>query len=258
MANYYFVVNALPDLTLGIAPELSFKEVKEMLELNLHPKDLEQIKLLLRPVDLYNLRALWLHLPLDEKGNYQAKEWEEILLVREGLPSYLNDFLERYETLADRLRYFSSLSVSMYQEEGMRCTGFLRAYFQLQRELRLVLTALRAKQAGRDLVRELQFEDPTDPFVAEILAQRDAPDYIPPLEYTELKAVFTEHRTQPQKLHYALLQYEFNKIEELEENQHFTMDRILGYLARLRLVESWQMLDRNQGLTAVEQLSHYG
>lgn len=258
MPNYYFVVNALPDIALGVAPELSFKEVREMLALNLSAEDLRKVKELLRPIDLYNIRALWLGMPLDDKGNYPGKELEEVLLVKEGLPAYLDEFLERYETVAERLRNFSCLSVSLFQEAGQRFEGFLKRYFQLQRELRLVLTAIRAKQTGRDLVRELQFEDASDPFVAEIIAQRDTPDYTPPLEYTELKTIFIEHQTNPQKLNYELLQFEYKKIEELEENQHFTMDRILGYLARLILVESWQMLDRNRGVMTVEQLSHYG
>ncbi|MBI4142664.1 thioredoxin domain-containing protein, partial [Candidatus Uhrbacteria bacterium] len=39
-----------------------------------------------------------------------------------------------------------------------------------------VLTALRAKQSGRDLAVELQFEDPKDPFVLQILSQKDSPE----------------------------------------------------------------------------------
>lgn len=190
MANYYFLITALPPLTLGVKPEISFKEAKEMLALNLTPSDAHEVKRLLRPIDLYNIRALWLGLPLDERGNFEAKNLEEELLVQESLPPYLIDFLERYEATQDRLRYFSSLFVSFYRDELPKLKGFNLKYYKFERELRLVLTALRAKRQGRDIVRELQFEDPTDPFVADILAQKDAPEYTPPMEFEELKTLF--------------------------------------------------------------------
>ncbi|HSX26481.1 MAG TPA: DUF2764 family protein [Chlamydiales bacterium] len=258
MSGYYYVLSALPPLALGVKPELSFKEVREMLALNLSAKDLHEVERLLRPIDLYNIRALWLGLPLDDKGNYNSRDLEEVLLVQGPLPPYLIDFLERYESTEDRLRYFSSLYASLYREEQVKFTGFLRKYYQFERELRLILTALRAKQAGRDIVRELQFEDPLDPFVAQILAQKDVAEYTPPREYEDLKTLFMENRSDPKKLYRAILQYRFDKIEEMEEVPDFGIDSILAYLAKLILVESWAQLDREKGTTAVEQLSQYG
>lgn len=256
--NYYFLLTALPPLTMGVKPELSFKEVREMLRLNLTPADLHLVEKLLRPIDLYNIRALWLGLPLDEKGNFSAKDLEEELLVQGSLPSYLIEFLERYEFLPDRLRNFSSLYTSLYREEIPKLKGFLQRYYEFERELRLVLTALRAKETGRDVVRELQFEDPTDPFVAEILAQRDAPEYAPPKEFEELKGLFSDNYPDPMKLHRAILEYRFDRIWEMEESQDFGIDRILAYVARLLIVEAGTELDEAQGKLAVEQLSQYG
>ncbi len=252
MAKYYFLITSLPPLVLGAKPEISFQELKELLDLNLTPEDKEAVERLLRPIDLYNIRALWLGLPLDDRGNYKARDLEEELLVKEDLPSYLIDFLDRYETTPDRLRYFSSLYVSLFGDEQL--TGFLKQYYQFERQLRLILTALRARKTGRDLTRELQFEDPTDPFVAEILAQKDAPDYTPPREFEDLKTLFMDNSSDPQKLNRAILQYRFSKIEEMEENQDFTIDRVLAYLARLLLAESLAELDREKGM---EQLSRY-
>jgi len=180
MASYYYLITALPPISLGKKPEISFKELMDMLVLNLTRRDLHLVEILLRPIDLYNIHALWLGFPLDDRGNYKAKELEEALLIRDLLPPYVVDYLERYESTADRLRYFSSLYVSLFRDEQLELKGFLLKYFQFEREMRLVLTALRSKKTGRDLVRELQFEDPFEPFVAEILAQKDAADYTPP------------------------------------------------------------------------------
>ena len=255
MAHYYFVSAALPPLALGVKPEITFKELREMLALNLTSRDLERFNLLLRPIDLYNLKAFWLGLPFDEKGNFTARELEEALLVRDPLPAFLIDYLERYESVSDRVRYFSSLYASLYREEA---GGFLGKYIRFERESRLILTALRAKKEGRDFVRELQFEDPSDPFVAQILAQKDAPDYMPPREHEGLKAIFMENGRDPNKLAFALMEVRFRKIEELEENEHFSLDRILAYAARLLIVENWDQLDKEKGSMAVEELSKYG
>lgn len=258
MPAYYFVISAFPPIQLGTKPEMSFKEAKDMLALNLSPQDLREAERLLRPIDLYNIRAFWLGLPLDDRGNYSSKDLEEALLVRDRLPLYLVEYLERYESSQDRLRYFSSLYASLFRDEQAKLKGFLKNYFQMEREVRLILTGLRAKQAGRDLVRELQFEDPQDPFIAEILAQKDAPEFTPPREYEDLKTVFIANRSDPQKLDRALLEYRFNRVEEMEEPYDFSIDRILAYLARLLLAESWMQFDRDKGLAAVEQLSQYG
>lgn len=256
---YYFASSVLPPISIGLKPEMSFKEVQEMLKLNLSQKDLQKVALLVRQIDLYNLHALWLGIPIeewDDKGNYSAKELEEALLVSELLPEYLADFLGKYDSTEERLRYFPLLFTMLYRDE--KYEGFLKVYFQMEREIWLILTALRCKAIGRDLVRELQFEDPQDPFVAQILAQKETPEFSPPREYEDLKTVFVDNISDPYKLNRAILQYRFMKIEELEEGKMFSIDQILGYLARLILVEDWQELDWEKGQAIVEQLSENG
>lgn len=188
MESYYFLISAFPPLTLDAKPEITFKELQQLLVLNLTEQDLKAVQQLLRPIDFYNIRALWLGMPLDDRGNMDAATLEEELFAQEALPSYLAEFLERYEDPKDRLRYFSFLYACFYAEE--KKGRFLRKYFRFDREVRLVLAALRGKQAGRDPAKEFQFEDPTDPLVAGILAQKEAPEYTPPPEYEDLKTLF--------------------------------------------------------------------
>ena len=255
MAHYYFVVTALPPLVFKTPAEITFKEFfRDYVEMNLTPSDLQQFRKLLEQVDLYNIKALWLGASMDDKGTMSGKELEEALLVRDSLPPYLIDFLDEYESVEDRLRYFSSLYASMYAQE---LNGFLGKYFSFEREIRLVLTALRAKKTGRDIVVELQFEDPQDPFVLQILAQRDAPEYFPPMEYESLKELFEEN-TDPRKLSEVLFKYRFDRIGEWEENELFTLDRMIAYAARLLILESSLELDLEKGKIALEELNQYG
>lgn len=256
MTQYYFIGTALPALTIGVKPELSFEEFLEMLKENLTQKDLQKVYDLLWTIDLANIRALWMGYPLDERGIYSPKELEEALLVRDDFPAYLNDFLDRYESTADRLRYFPSLYASFYREMIAReSSGFLWQYFTVERDTRLILTALRAKQLGREVARELQFEDLNEALVQEILAQKDSIDYTPPSGYEELKTLFQQHLNNPKQLHRALLEYRF---KQLEVDDQFSIDRILSYLVQLMIVESWEGLNQELGNAIVEDLSKHG
>jgi len=255
---YYFLLAALPPLSFKAPPEMSFGQLKDLLTLNLSPTDLKRFRTLLRPIDLYNVRALWLGMPMDERGNLNAKELEEALLVRD-LPLYLTEYLDRYETTAERLKVFPSLTASLFREGAEKMSGFLKRYYAFERDLRLVLSALRAKGTKRDIVRELQFEDPGDPLVASILAQKDAADFLPPKEFEDLKILFVEKGDDPEKLNRAILEYRMKRIEEMEdESDPFSIDRILGYAARFLIVDSYRQLDWEKGRMEVEKLSEYG
>lgn len=255
MHHYYFVASCLPPLVFGSIPEMSFKEMRALVSMNFTPNDWRSFEHLLEPIDLYNVKALWLSLPLDERSTRSAKELEEALLIREGIPSYWVDFLERYESKEERLRYFSSLYTDLYRQESK---GFIGFYYRLEREILLVLTALRAKKYGRDLVRELQFEDPLDPFVADILAQKDAPDYIPPAEYEDLKVLFVENSSDPTKLMQASMKYRFKRIEEYGDMDMFSVDFVLAYAARLLMIENWNAPDAGKISATLEELGKYG
>jgi len=256
MTQYYFLGTSFPPLMIGQVPQVSFDELRELLRMNLTPPDWAKFVDLLRLIDLSNIRAEWLGVPFDEQGNYPAQQLEEALLMREGLPTFMLDYLDKYESSEDRLRFFSSLYPALYREMMEKYpSGFLHEYYKLEREIRLTMTALRAKRFHRDILRELQFEDPTDSTVAGIIAQKDAPEYTPPFETQILKAIFTRCADDPKELHKALLEYRFDKLQELEEAGPFSMDAILGYAARLLLVESWNKLDVGKGTELIEHLS---
>jgi len=247
MGNYFFVVPSLPPLSLKEKPELSFAELMQRLSVNLSKADLEKTKVLRRLVDIYNIRALLLEEPIDPRGNLSEKELDEALLVRASLPEYVFAFLEPFEKVTEKLKAFSGLLAAYFNAEIAKQKGFLRKLLQFERECRLVLVALRAKQLGRDLVKELQFEDPYDSFVAAILAQKDADRYDPPAEYQELKELIASSYPDPWEENLAFAQYRFRKIEEMAEGNHFSLDQVLAYMAKLMILENILELDAAKG-----------
>ena len=262
MGHYYFLASLLPPLRLGNPPELSFSDLVFYLRTNLHHKDLERSVVIRRYYDLLNLRLLWLSgadgerlaAELDRHGNLDEQGLEEALITHLGLPDYVYDYMERYESREDRLSHFAALLAAYYKYEIAHASGFLREYLIFERDWRLVLTGFRAKQLGRDRSVELQYEDSDDDIVRQLLAQRDADHYEPPVQYRDLKEVFEEHSKDPLALHQALCLFCFDKIEGMLENDIFSIDRILGYMAQLIIVEKWMELDQKKGLQIIDTI----
>lgn len=248
MTDYYFLASALPPLQIGMPPEISFQEFQNLLKDNLTAKDFEKAYVLRLYYDIQNIRAFWKGEILDPWGNLDEMELEEALLAKESLPDYLQDFLERHTSLESRLHDFAALPTAYFAKESSQASGFAREYLKFERELRLILTAFRAKQLNRDLIYELQFEDPDDDFVAQILAQKDAKSYIPPEEYQEIKTLLETYSNDPLSLHQALCEFRYQKIEEMLGVDLFSINRVLGYMIQLILVEKWQALDKQKGL----------
>jgi len=252
MTNYYYLAASLPPLTIGEKPEISSEELKMRLKINLTKKDMEKAEVFLRYMDLNNIRSLLLEEPIDSRGNLNEKELDEALLIHNILPQYVFDFLDHYETVNERIKYFPGLLVKYFNEEIPHQEGFLKKYLMFERQYRLVLTALRAKQLHTDIMRELQFEDFSDPLVAQILAQKDAESYEPPSEFIELKELLASCGTDPWLKHKLFAEWRFKKIEELVDRPLFSIDWILSYMARLMIVEDWLKLDEKEGKMILE------
>lgn len=251
-SNYYFLAAALPDLQIGHPPDINFQTLLFLLKTNLTERDLCQSRVIQRYYDIQNMRAFWIGEEFDLRGYYNENELEEVLLTESGLPSYVYDFLGTYSELEDRLRYFSLLVGSYYRNEIDRAQGFLKEYLLFEREWKLVLLGFRAKMMGRDLAQELQFEDPYDELIAQMMAQKDAATYEPPLSYSDLKVLFEQHRDSPLELHKALCKYRFDKLESMYGVEVFSIRRILAYMAQLIIVEKWLELDKKKGLQVVQ------
>lgn len=260
MKNYYFVASLLPDLEIGHVPALHGVELKALLHSVLDHADLKKIEHMLREVDVKNFRAIWVDEPIDKKGNYNREELEEALKEEkwpngEEFHHYLKDYLERYPNNEQRVHHFSYLMKRFYEvEQEIESDSFLKGYFEFQRQWRLIIMGFRAKEIGKDISEELQYEQSEDPLVAQLLAQKDSKTFEPPFEYSELKPLFEAYRTFPLELHRALSEYRLQKIEQLYEGDQFSIDRILGYLAQLLIIEEWLELNSERGLKMIDNI----
>lgn len=254
MARYFYLVTALPDLAIGLAPDLSLEELTFLLKANLTDFDMKQVSVLRSYFDIENIRSFWSGYPLNRLGNFDELTLEEALVGRTGLPSYVYDYMDRFESKEQRLLHFSSLFSTFFREEIKHSKGALHQLLQFEREERLILAAFRAKKLGCPIEQELQFEDPEDPLVAEILAQKDAKVYIPPERHQELASIFNKHEEDPLALQKALLEYRFKKSGEQIGLKFFTFEYVLTYVFQWILAEKWVLLNQAKGKKIINSI----
>lgn len=253
MGIYCFLTIMLPTLQIGTPPEISFSEFEQLLKDNLSKKDYLKARVIRRYFDIENLRALWKEEKLDPHANMNEQELEEAAIQVELLPSYARAFLERYDSKEDRLKNFSQLLVDYFRYESIHAGPFVRQWLASERQLRLLLAAYRAKKLKRDLLVELQFEDPDEPFIQQLLVQRDAPSLTFPEEFADLKSLIEEHYDNPNELYQALCEYRFYKVETMiSQCGPFSVKRILGYMIQLILAENWCQRDHKQGMQIID------
>ncbi len=256
MANYYFLATLLPPLRVGAPVEISSKELQYYMEQNLKltPKDLAYFSALKRLVDIDNIRSIWLNGPFMPGGEYDQYELEDALFYRIGLPSYVLEYLEQFPEKNERLQNFPLLLHRYLACESQSSNPFVRAYLTFEWHWRLVFVAIRALDLGRDVDHEFRYEDPEDPFVADLIARAKEKTFEAPAPYNGLKALYESRKQAPLDLYQALSEWRFNYIEELIEWDFFSLERILGYVAQLEICEQWLQLDKLKGLEIVEEM----
>ncbi len=255
MSRYYFLGCVLPELSLDKAPEITVDELDKMLEMNLSSRDAQKLSSLKLLNDLKNLKAFLSNEPIDSNGNFDTTQIEDILLAKVDLPEFAIDFLDKYETNQSRLKHFSELMALFFQWAMEEYNGFLEKYFDLERKIRLSLTALRAKKFGRNFEKEFQFEDLNDPFVAYLLSQKDMESIDLEEDFQKLSHIFNEHINNPMKMQKALIEWELDQIYEIKKQYPFEIDEILGYYISLMLIENWNKLKELDNKDVIDQLA---
>lgn len=252
--QYYFLASRLPPLALGEVPDITWEEFLFLLETNLTQADWRWVNVLRLYQDLINIRHFWMGEEIDPLGRFDVLELEEALLTGYGFPEYVYAFLEQYASKEERLKNFPSLIVRFFTQELLNAPDFLREYLQLERELRLVFLGFRAKKLGRNLATELQFENPDDDLIAQLLAQKDDKAFEPPEGFESLRVMFTQHADEPMALFQEIAAYRFNWIEDRLSDDPFSISRILGYMVQLILVLQTLQLDAEKGNQMIDNM----
>jgi hypothetical protein len=254
MFKYYFVITALPKLSLNQRLDLTFDEVIRLFDLNLSKKDLNKIVAFRTFIDILNLKKNWKDKEIDIRGNLNKNELNDQLLIQDLLYDFVFEYLQKYDSTEIRLKNFSFLTSNFFKTVIKESTGFLKNYFSFIRNYRLILTALRCKTLNRDIAFELQFEDQFDDLTMYLLAQKDMDDIMVPSDFEELKKIYLKNKSDVKKMHLSLLEYKLNEIDNLLDKNPFTIDEILAYFSKFLIIQDYQNLSLEKGKEKLEQI----
>jgi hypothetical protein len=253
MHKYYFLACSLPTIALGIKPDLFFEELRDLLDWSLFREDKKALYDFRQYIDIKNLKRILLGQKIDTRGNLDEKTLNEALLTEEFFPSFVFDFLKKNSSLEERKKSFFLLEFEFlnYQIKNTK-NCFLKKFFSHERTNRLIFSALRAKELGRDITEDLKGEDKSDWLIEHISNQRELSHFDPPKGYEKLKEIFVKNLDDPKALNRSFLEYRFMKNIEFSQNDPFTIDQLLGYISNLFLVEDLYYLDEEKAKAVID------
>lgn len=253
MKRYFYLAASLPELGLEFKPNVTFNEFIEDANTYLEKKDYQYVVIIRELIDIENIRRLLLEQAIDDRGNLSETSLDEAILGKVDLPVYAVDFLDTYLDTKSRLDHFAALYASFFNFYKNTKNTFLNQYLTFEHELRLWMTLLRAQKLGQDFAQALQFEDGKDPLIMNMLVQGQSADLTLPDEFKKLKSIYENYSANPVLLQKKIEEFKISKIDELVQDNFFSIDVILGFIAKLLIIEQWQSLNLEEGLNRLNR-----
>jgi hypothetical protein len=244
----FFIYGILPPLDFGARPDITSRELYELLELNLSPLELKKVRVLKLWIDISNLFALFNDHKFDQRGNYSRSTIKSMIANEEDLPDYVFEFYRDYENDQERRKFFPKLISRYFEEEKNQTSGYLAEFLAFEHDFRLLVAGYRAKNSKVDLAKELQFADQSDPIVTSVLMQANSSGKFQfPAEYDDLERVVEESEGSPLKQYEGLANYRFQFYIKYFNNHVFSLEGVLGYMVALWILEDFFALNKEEG-----------
>lgn len=253
MKRYFYLATSLPELCLDQKPNVTFNDFIDDANIYLEKEDYHFITIIRELIDIENIRRLLLEQDIDDRGNLSETSLDEAVLGKVDLPSYAVDFLDTYNDSKSRLDNFAALYVGFFNFYKKTKNHSLDQYLAFEHELRLWITLLRAQKLSQDFAQALQFEDSKDPLIMSMLVQNQNPNLVIPEEFKYLKLIFENFSANPVLLQKKIEEFRISKIDDLVQDNFFSIDVILGFIAKLLIIEQWQSLNLEEGLNRLNR-----
>lgn len=262
--NYYCLVAGFPDL-IPDDKKLHFSsvELRNYLREEIHPADFELVKLFYLPWDHENLISLLFdsEFEWDERGNYSREKLEEFvdkkqfeLINPSEFPAYFIDFLEFYH---DDEEEFPKIAAVKFLTEGWYKTlagsgnKFVAEFGEFKQNMANIMLALNGRK------HDIPFEEAIigDDEVTHALKRSKARDFGLSSEIDDIETIvqiFEIENILDREL--KLDNHTWQFIDEIIFFNYFTIEKVLGLVQKLFIVERWFELDKEKGQQIFNQL----
>jgi hypothetical protein len=260
MMNYYAFISGLPDLIFDEQKKVyTTREFKDELKSILSWLDKRVVNKLFLKFDNDNLISCLKfgeeNMTFNDSANYAQEEIIDMVdTVKDedrkwnrGYPNYLQIFIQDYVTHEETPRIFwEDHLATLYHNYLLKKTynRFLKAWSELNMNLRNILTALSARREGI----EYDFLIVGNNDVSNLLraAQNPAHGITEFIDYYESIREIDEISDLLEK-EQRIDSFLWEWIDENTFFHYFDIEKIMGYLFKLQMIELWKHLDNEKG-----------
>ena len=259
--NYYAFIAGLPDLFFDEHKKIfTIKEFRDELELLLSKKDKKIIQNLFLKHDNENLLSYLKfgeeNMHFDEMGIFskedlasmieyvKSEEWDK--KWNKKYPEYFSLFLTDYFANEEQsVVYMEDHLAGLYYNYLYKTKNeFLRSWSMLNMNMRNILTALSCRRKGINYDHLIVGDNE----VATTLKNTNNPNQY----LLELIDYFDDVRNIDEEKDILKKEQAIDKLlwSWIEENtffHYFDIEKIMGYLFKLQIIERWKILDKEQG-----------
>jgi len=259
--NYYYLVSGLPDILIdGNKPGETSHEFKNELSEQLHTSDYKLAELLYLHYDNKNLLNLLLKQgnSFSALGNYSEGFLEEQIKEPADIVDYMKQLIVDFkaETNRDSNLSIENELLSLYYGYALQTkNNFLKQWFRFDRDMKNILTAVNCRKYGYDAEKQL-IPVKHENEVYEILIKSspkpdlladDVPDADKILQIAESEMDISEKEK-------ALDNIKWKFLDEHTFFDYFTIEKILSFIIKLKIVERWIELDDETGKALFNRL----
>lgn len=259
--NYYYLVAGLPNLIIdGNKPLETSLAFKKEMEEHLHLKDYELIKLLYLQYDNKNVLNLLLkqgyaHTPI---ANYPLEYLEEQIKQPTDIIDYLKRFIEMFNKEAfdkSNLNCEKQLQSLYYDYVLQAKNDFLKQWFSFEYNIKNILTAINCHKFGFDIEKQLITTiDNNEVYEILLKGSPKAAMFTDQVPFANkiVKIATSEMSISEKEKVLDNIKWEF--IDEHTSPYYFSIEKILGFIMKVNIVERWQSLDNETGKAFFEKL----
>jgi hypothetical protein len=248
--KYYFLVSYLPEinrddkkLKYGSADLLGEK-------FHLDQPDWEDVELILLKGDLLQLERLLAGKEIDIEFTVYGREfWQDQIKSPQEVPEWLIDSFENLTSGGFSPQNLERLYQAYYDFAVRKANSpFLGAYLIFERDLRNMLSAVRARREGLPPSEHLVGEGD----LVELLGRSSGEDFGVSRDYPFIDRI--SGAKSPQDVEETVQQIMWETVDAMIEPKDFEFDVVLAYLVKLQILERNLALSQEQGLDILKRL----
>ncbi len=267
-SRYYCLVAGLPDIGFDDGRPLpSFPGFVEELAPQLSDDDLILLKFIRLPRDNRNLINLLEEKgrPFEEGGNFSKEALQGELKCEEGIPSYLDRFLDAKRLgrpVYRNLSWEEQLSRLFYKEALRVPNRFLSDWFAFDLNFKNLLTALKCRTHNLSLERRQRKQKEGactqviigENEVTEAILASNAPDFDLHSLFPEVDALLAMKDADLVDKEKVVDRLKWDWLSERSRFHEFDIETILTYCIRLEMAGRWDALTEERGRASFEDI----